>query len=316
VAIAVPKRSRSTQNRGPGPKPRKDAGAFLRETRRNLTAYGFLIGAVLCFALFSWYPMIREFFTSFQKVQGGHATWDGLHNLKQIVNDPSFGVAWRNTGEFTLLALVFGYAVPFFVAIVLNELRHAKSYLRVVVYIPVMVPPVASLLLFQYFYNPQYGLFDDILHALHLPTSTWLQNPSLAMFCVVLASTWMNMGGAVLIYLAALQGIPGELYEAAELDGAGIIRRIWHVTIPQTRLILSLMLLLQIVATMQVFVEPFVLTGGQGVNNSTTTIVYLIYQYAFNFNNYGAASALGLVLLLVLAVFSALYVRVSRAAEQ
>ncbi len=316
MAIAVPKRSRTPQNPGEGPTSRSGGSALLRETRRNLTAHAFLLGAVLCFALFSWYPMIREFITSFQKVRGGQTTWVGLHNLNQIVNDPSFGVAWRNTAEFTLLALVLGYALPFFIAVLLNELRHAKGYLRVVVYLPVMLPPVASLVMFQYFYNPQYGLFNDILHTLHLPTSTWLQNPSLAMVCVVLASTWMNMGGAVLIYLASLQGIPGELYEAAELDGAGVLRRIWHVTIPQTRLILSLMLLLQIVSTMQVFVEPFVLTGGQGVNNSTTTIVYLIYQYAFNFNNYGAASALGLVLLLVLAVFSALYVRVSRAAEQ
>ncbi|HEY1155411.1 MAG TPA: ABC transporter permease subunit, partial [Arthrobacter sp.] len=99
-----------------------------------------------------------------------------------------------------------------------------------------------------------------------------------------------------------------------ELDGAGLWRRIWHVTIPQTRLILSLLLLLQIVATMQVFVEPFLLTGGNGPQGSTTTVVFLVYQYAFNFNNYGAASALGLILLLVLAGFSVLYARLSRKA--
>jgi multiple sugar transport system permease protein len=126
----------------------------------------------------------------------------------------------------------------------------------------------------------------------------------------------MNMGGAALIYLAALQGIPGELYEAAELDGAGLLRKIWHVTIPQTRLILSLMLLMQIIATMQVFVEPFLLTGGAGPEGSTTTVVYLIYQYAFNFNNYGAAAALGLLLLVLLAGFSAAYVKLSRAEDE
>ena len=91
------------------------------------------------------------------------------------------------------------------------------------------------------------------------------------------------MGGATLIYLAALQNIPGELYEAAELDGAGLLRRIWHVTIPQTRLILSLMLLLQIVATMQMFIEPFILaTAAPASNDSTLSVVYLIYQYAFD----------------------------------
>jgi multiple sugar transport system permease protein len=122
----------------------------------------------------------------------------------------------------------------------------------------------------------------------------------------------MNMGGAVLIYLAALQNIPGELYEAAELDGAGILRRIRHVTIPQTKLILSLMLLLQIIATMQEFTVPFLLTGGDGPQGSTLTVVYLIYNYAFNFNNYGSAAALGVVMLIALIGFSGLYVRVNR----
>ena len=169
----------------------------------------------------------------------------------------------------------------------LNELRHARGYLRVLVYLPVMLPPASALLLFAYFYNPQYGLFDDILHTLHLPTSQWVLQPgtgfiSIAMISVVIASTWMNMGGATLIYLAALQNIPGELYEAAELDGAGLFKRIRHITIPQTRLILIMLLMLQIVATMQMFVESFVLTnGGGGVGDNTESVVMLIYQYAF-----------------------------------
>lgn len=283
--------------------------------RRNLSAYGFLLGALLCFGFFTWYPMVREVIMSFQRTRRGTTTWVGLANLQRIWADPAFWQAWRNTLLYTGLALLLGFAVPFVVAVVLNELRHARSYLRILVYLPVMMPPVASVLLFKYFYDPDFGLFNHILSFLHLPTSAWLNSSSTAMLSVVIASTWMNMGGATLIYLAALQTIPGELYEAAELDGAGLLRRVWHVTIPQTRLILSLLLLLQIVATMQVFVEPFLLTGGNGPQGSTTTVVYLVYQYAFNFNNYGSASALGLVMLLVLAGFSAVYVRLSRAAD-
>jgi multiple sugar transport system permease protein len=282
--------------------------------RRNASAWAFLIGAVLCFSFFSWYPMVREVIMSFQKqVLGGGNTWAGWSNYIRIVHDPTFWQAWRNTLEFTLMALVIGYAVPFFVAIFLNELRHAQGYLRILVYLPVMVPPASALLLFVYFYNPQYGLFDDILHALHLPTSLWMLTPgdgffSLAMLSVVIASTWMNMGSATLIYLAALQNIPGELYEAAELEGANIWQRIRHVTIPQTRLILLLLAMLQIVATMQMFIESFVLTnGGGGVDDNVQSVVMLIYQYAFNLSgasNYNSASALGVILMLVLAVFS------------
>jgi multiple sugar transport system permease protein len=128
------------------------------------------------------------------------------------------------------------------------------------------------------------------------------------MISVVIASTWMNMGGATLIYLAALQNIPGELYEAAELDGAGLFKRIRHITIPQTRLILIMLLMLQIVATMQMFVESWVLTnGGGGVGDNAESVVMLMYQYAFELSgssNYGAASALGVILMLVLALFS------------
>ena len=288
--------------------------SLLPRARRNGAAWGFLIGAVLCFSFFSWYPIVREVIMSFQKpVYGGGYAFAGWSNYLRIFRDPTFWQAWRNTLEFTLLALVIGYAVPFVVAIVLNELRHARGYLRALVYLPVMLTPASALLLFAYFYNPQYGLFDDILHFLHLPTSQWVFQPgngfiSTAMVSVVIASTWMNMGSATLIYLAALQNIPGELYEAAELEGAGIFRRIRHVTIPQTRLILTLLLLLQVVATMQMFIESFVLTnGGGGVGDNTQSVVMLIYQYAFALSgasNYNSASALGVVLMLVLAVFS------------
>ena len=116
------------------------------------------------------------------------------------------------------------------------------------------------------------GLFNAVLKFLHLPTSQWMQSTSMAVPAMVLASTWMNMGGAVLIYLAALQNIPGSLYEAAELDGAGLFKRIRHVTIPQTKLILSLMAMLQVVATMQLFIEPLILANGAGTQDSATSV--------------------------------------------
>jgi multiple sugar transport system permease protein len=310
-----------SKQRGPRVARPTAYGHLGQRARRNLGAHGFLIGAVLCFAFFSWYPMVREIIMSFQKTQLGVTSWAGWANYSRIFHDPTFWQAWRNTAEFTLLALVLGYAVPFFTAILLNELRHARGYLRILVYLPVMLPPASALLLFAYFYDPTYGLFNDVLHALHLPTSQFVQAPgtgfvSTAMISVVVASTWMNMGGATLIYLAALQNIPGELYEAAEIDGASLASRIRHITIPQTRLILSMLLMLQIVATMQMFVEAFVLTnGGAGVGNNTLSVVNLIYQYAFAMSgasNYNSASALGVLLMLVLAVFSGGYLWATR----
>ncbi|MEV7215067.1 sugar ABC transporter permease [Kitasatospora cineracea] len=286
-------------------------GGLRRAVARNLRAHAFLIGALLCFALFTWYPMVREIVMSFQKVRYGETHWVGFDNFRQIFADPEFWPAWKNTFEFTGIALFFGFFAPFVTALVVNEFRHAQGYLRILVYLPVMLPPVAGILLFKYFMDPGYGLFNQILEFLHLPTSSWLTSPDTAMLSLVLVSTWANMGSATLVYLAALQSIPGELYEAAELDGAGVLRRIWHVTIPQTRLILSLMLMLQVVATMQMFTESFVLTGG-GPQGSTTTVVYMLYNYAFNFDKFNTAAALGVVLLLVLGAFSAVYLWLER----
>jgi len=311
-------RPREAGSRPQPRRPRLDSRPAQR-ARRNLSAYGFLIGAVVCFAFFSWYPIAREVIMSFQKTHLGTTSWAGWANYHRIFADPTFWQAWRNTLEFTVLALILGYAVPFFAAILLNELRHARGYLRVLVYLPVMLPPASALLLFAYFYDPTYGLFNHILSALHLPASQWVQSPgttvpTVAMISVVIAATWMNMGGATLIYLAALQNIPGELYEAAELDGAGLWSRIWHITIPQIRLILQMLLALQIVATMQMFVEAFILTNG-GSGTTTISVVNLIYQYAFALSgasNYNSASALGVVLMLVLATFSGAYLWLSR----
>ncbi|MEU4624041.1 sugar ABC transporter permease [Actinoplanes sp. NPDC023801] len=284
-----------------------------RKLQDNLTGHAFLIGAILCFGLFMWFPMIRGIVMSFQRTRRGVTTWVGWDNYVRIIEDPSFWVAWKNTFYFTGLALILGFVAPFFVAILLNEFRHAKGYLRILVYLPVMLPPASALYLFKYYaYDPsEAGLFNAILAFFNLPTSEWMQSPTMTMPAMVIASTWMNMGGAVLIYLAALQNIPGDLYEAAELDGAGLAKRIWHVTIPQTRLILALLAMMQIVATMQLFIEPLILANGAGTQDSATSVAYLIYQHGFFQNDLNGAAALGVIMLLVLAAFSAVYLRLS-----
>ncbi|MEU7866527.1 sugar ABC transporter permease [Dactylosporangium sp. NPDC049140] len=290
----------------------KAQGLWQRRLVHNLTGHGFLAGAVVCFAFFSWYPMVREFVMSFQRTRRGVTTWVGTDNYVRLWHDPSFAAAWRNTAMFTVLALIVGYALPFFIAVLLNELRHARGYLRALVYLPVMLPPASALLLFRYAYDPGAGgIFNYLLQAVHLPTSQWVQSTTMTQPSLVIASTWMNVGSSILVYLAALQSIPGELYEAAELDGAGVLRRLWHVTVPQTRLILSLMFLLQVVATMQVFIEPLILAGGAGVEDSATSVVYLMYQHAFKQNDLNGAAALGVMLMVVLAGFSVAYARLS-----
>jgi len=286
-----------------------------RKVQDNVLAYVFLAGGILCFALFSWYPLIRGILLSFQQVNFVTAPdWVGLDNFRNLFADPLFYTAWKNTLVFTGLALVFGYAVPFVIAVLLNELRHFTGFFRIAVYLPVMLPPIVVVLLWQYFYDPGNGLFNAVLSALHLPTSQWTQSSSTAMLSLVLVSTWANLGGATLIYLAGLQTIPGELYEAAELDGASVWQRLRHVTIPQMRFIMLVLLLLQVIATMQVFIEPYQLTGTS--NPDTVTVMVLIYRYAFTVNHdFGLAAAMSVLLFVVLGLFSALYLRLTRSPD-
>ncbi|MBP2337909.1 multiple sugar transport system permease protein [Saccharothrix coeruleofusca] len=286
-----------------------------RRVAENLTAYGFLTAALICFAVFSWYPIARGLVLGFQQVDFvNDPVWVGWENFERLFADPLFAVAWRNTLLFTVLALVFGFAVPFGLAVVLNELRHFKGYFRLVVYLPVMLPPVVAALVWKWLYDPGPGLLNTALRGLGLEGLGWLDDSGTSLLSLVLVATWANLGTATLIYLAALQSIPGELYEAAELDGAGVARRLWHVTVPQTRFVLLVLLLLQVVATMQVFTEPYIMTGG-GPEDSTVTVLLLLYRYAFYYNDFGTASALSLLLLLVLGAFSALYLRITRKAE-
>jgi multiple sugar transport system permease protein len=157
-------------------------------------------------------------------------------------------------------------------------------------------------------------VFNTLLRGIGLGPVPWLQDDRTAMISLVIEATWAAAGGTVIIYLAALTSVPPELYEAAELDGASVWGKIWHVTLPQLRGVLLITFILQIVGTAQVFLEPFLFTGG-GPANSTTTILLLIYNYAFANSlggDYGAATALSIMLAVVLAVLSAIYFRLTR----
>jgi multiple sugar transport system permease protein len=287
-----------------------------RKINDNLLAYALMAAGLACFALFSWYPLVRGVILSFQQVNFvTDPEWVGLENFRALFNDPLFYTAWKNTLVFTGLALVFGFVLPFVIAVLLNEFRHFSGLFRVMVYLPVMLPPIVSVLLWRYFYDPGNGLFNTALRSVGLPESQWTQSSATAMISLVLVSTWTNLGGATLMYLAGLQSIPGELYEAAELDGASVWQRVRHVTFPHMRFLMLVLLLLQIIATMQVFIEPFQLTGTS--NPDTVTVMVLIYRYAFTVNNdFGLAAAMSVLLFVVLGIFSALYLWLTRQGDE
>src|SRR5258705_10124157 len=186
---------------------------------------------------------------------------------------------------------------------------------RRIVYLRVGLPPVVAVLLWKTFYDAgPTGVFNTILGWIHLGPYPWLQSPDTALPSLVLESTWANAGTTVIIYLAALTGVNRELYEAASTDGASLWSKVWHITIPQLRGVLLLTMILQIIGTAQVFLEPYLFTSG-GPVNSTLTVLLLIYDYAFGNSlggDYGSATALSLMLAAFLALFSWVYLRATR----
>lgn len=276
----------------------------------------FLLPVLVIFGLFSWWPIVRSLVMSFQKTNlVTPAQWVGLANFEYVLHDPLLAVAVKNTLWFALLALVIGYPVPLLAAVLMSEVRRLKGLYSALAYLPVVVPPVVAVLLWKVFYDASpTGVFNTVLGWVGLGPFPWLQDQSTAMPSLVLAATWAGAGGTVIVYLAALLSVPPELYDAAEVDGAGIWRKVWHVTLPQLRGVLFITLILQVIGTAQVFLEPYLFTGG-GPANSTVTVLLLIYRYAFENSlggNYGAATALSLMLAVVLALFSALYFRLTR----
>jgi multiple sugar transport system permease protein len=276
----------------------------------------FLLPMLFVFGAFSWYPIVRTVIMSVQHTNlVSPATWVGLDNFRAVLNDPVLPKAVENTAEFAGLALIFGYPVPLVAAVLMSEVRRFRGVYSALAYLPVVIPPVVAVLLWKTFYDASpTGVFNTILGWVHLGPYPWLQSQQTALPSLVLESTWANAGGTVIIYLAALTGVNRELYEAASVDGASLWRKVWHITIPQLRGVLLLTMILQIIGTAQVFLEPYLFTSG-GPANATVTVLLMIYNYAFGNSlggDYGSATALSLMLAAFLALFSLLYLRLTR----
>ena len=287
--------------------------------RGGLSTLVFALPLLVVFGLFSWLPIGRAVVMSLQETNLVTTAWVGLDNFRTVLADPLLATAVGNTLWFAALALLFGYPVPLLAAVLMSEVRRAKGLYSALAYLPVVVPPVVAVLLWKFFFDARpEGVFNTMLGWVGLGPVPWLQDAGWAMPSLVLEATWAAAGGTIIVYLAALTSVPGELYDAAEVDGASVWRKVWHVTMPQLRAVLLITFILQIIGTAQVFLEPYLFTDG-GPANATITVLLLVYRYAFGQSlggDYGAATALSLMLAVVLAVLSVVYFRLTRSWSQ
>ncbi|WP_438434828.1 carbohydrate ABC transporter permease [Gorillibacterium sp. sgz500922] len=284
-------------------------GAFARKIRKHFWAYMFLVPALAIFIVFLWTPIVKGFVYSFYHidfVKGN--TYLGLDNYKRIFHDSDVGISVKNTLYYMGLCLLIGFWVPIFFSIAISELRRLQGFVRVSAYLPNVVPVVVLYGLWRWLYDPV-GPFNWALGKLGIDQIAFMTDKRWSMISLVIMETWQQFGSAMLIYLAAVLSVPRDWYEAAEIDGAGIWARIRYITLPSIKNLVILMLLLQLIGTSQGFQSQMAMLDG-GPNNATLTYALLINRYAFTRLDYGTASAMGVLMFLVLGALAVVRARI------
>lgn len=285
---------------------------FLRKYGMGLA---FLAPAVLAFLIFQWWPILDNFILAFQEYTPGFdPEWKGTANFQAIFRDPRLPGALLNTVYYVGICLVVGYVLPIIAAIAIAEIRKGRGFFRLAIYTPNIIPAIAIYIIWRWIYNPQFGLLNQFLDIFAIDPQLWLLSKQQVIPALSFMATWQGFGATAVLYMASLTSINPELYEAAELDGAGFFGRLRFVTLPSIASTMKLLLVLQLIATFQVLQEPFVMTGG-GPNDASLTIMLLTYQYAFEYLDFGKAGALGSLLFVAMIALSTFYVKRSGLAE-
>jgi multiple sugar transport system permease protein len=303
--VAVP----STRPR-PRKPPRRGARGVLKAMRREWTAYLFNAPWLILFATFTIYAVVVSLWLSFHE-------WDplalerpfiGLDNYREVWSDGAFWAAVGHTVYFTVGSVIPAMAIGLGLALLLNTQLRALGLFRALYYLPALTPLVIAAIIWKWVYNADYGLANYYLLQLGVIDDPvqWLGSRNLAMPAVMVMGVWISVGFNMVVYLAGLQAIPAEYYEAAEVDGAGGWQRFRRITFPLVAPTTFFLLIVQTIWGMQAFDQIFVMTSGgpPGPGGATTTVVYYLWQQGFRFFRMGYASAMAYVLFLLLFVVS------------
>jgi multiple sugar transport system permease protein len=275
----------------------------------QIAGWTFVLPALLIQAVFGWLPVGLAFVVAFQKYYlAKPPEWVGFANFGEVLADPLTPTCFINTFIYAGLSLGLTFIVPILVAIFLLEMRpRVVRVMMVLWFIP--VAGMAGIVLWKWLYNSSYGALNAILNGVGLPSLAWLDSPNTAMISLVLPG--VIMFGPGLVYIASLQSIPDELYEAADIEGAGVWQKIRYITLPRIRPIIAMMLIFGVIGALQIFELPFIMTAG-GPGDATRMVVMRMYSLAFNSFRMDKATALSIVLfcaIMVLVIIQRRYIK-------
>lgn len=284
--------------------------------KRTLGVWLLLLPAVIALYLMIWRPSVMGIVWSFFKMKGyTPVEFTGLENYIRVFANTEFWPIMGNTIEYVFWSFVIGFIPPILIAFMLNEMVHFRSTMRIIIYLPAILPGITVLLLWYFIYSPETsGMLNILLAKLGMEPYIWLNDSRFTIMFIVIQMTWAAFPGTMFLYYTTIQGISIDLYEAATIDGAGPFRRFWNVSLPQISGLLILNVVRQLIGVFQVMQEPMVLTGG-GPNGASTSLGYQLYQYGFVQGRVGQALALGTVTFVILIFATLFYFKLNKKVE-
>jgi multiple sugar transport system permease protein len=271
--------------------------------RETLSGYSFMIPTIIVLGTFVILPIAYAFFLAFHKVRIlGELNYRfiGFKNFLRMIDDERVWIALKNTAEYVAIVVPIQTILALILALILNSKIKGKSGFRIIFFLPTVTSSAVLTLIFMWIYNSN-GLLNYFLAFFGLPTYNWLGDPSVALKAIMLMNIWSTAPFFMVIYLAALQEIPTSLYEAATIDGANQLDQFISITIPLLKPVTFFIIAMGVIGTFQLFDQSYIFSAGSGgPNNSTLTVVLLIYQYAFKSLDMGYAAALALMLAAVI----------------
>ena len=264
----------------------------------NLKSWLIMLPGLLLMTFFVWEPLFESIRMSLYKTRNVELVrFIGLDNFISVTGKDDFMQALMNTFSYTFWSLLIGFALPILLALIIGETRRGKGFFRTAVII----------LWSAFFSGEKSGVLNILLGTLGVPAQSYLTNYRLVIPIIIIIATWKGAGATALIYMAGMSGVNAELYEAAAIDGATVWQRIIHILLPAIRKLAGTLLILQIISVFQIMYEPMVLTKG-GPDNASLSLMQLMWQYAFGGSmNYGKASAVAVIVTLILLVMTAVY---------
>jgi multiple sugar transport system permease protein len=283
-----------------------------------LWGYAFIAPIALGLAIFYLWPVLQTAYFSFTEwgAFGGH-TWSGLENYRRLVGDPEVGRALVNTIAYTVLGLIAIPLAILFAALLNRKMRGVGAY-RTFFFLPVVTMPVAVAMVWRWLYNGDYGLINYMLSLVGIDGPNWIADPKTALYALVVIGVWSSIGYNLIIFLAGMQAIPAEYYEAASIDGAGPVRQFFRITLPLLSPTAFFVSVVSVIGSLQLFDLVFVITGSGAAARANPayprlqTVVQLFYDRAFVTNDRGYAAAVVMLLLLIIVVLTAIQFRLQR----